>query len=66
MPETASLRYALEGLGMRGDVAEEYFAWHGSRFRRQTLKEEYDWACELALGKRLDLELIHDDQDGVY
>ncbi|KKO97606.1 hypothetical protein THAR02_10286 [Trichoderma harzianum] len=65
-PESASLRYALEGLGMRDDVAEEYFAWHGSRVRRQTLKEEYDRACELALGKGLDLELIHDDQDGVY
>ncbi|KAJ4854608.1 uncharacterized protein T069G_11587 [Trichoderma breve] len=65
-PETASLRYALEGLGMRDDVAEEYFAWHGSRVRRQALKEEYDRACDLALGKGLDLELIHDDQDGVY
>ncbi|KAL7940271.1 hypothetical protein V8C42DRAFT_356363 [Trichoderma barbatum] len=59
-------RAVLEVLGMRDDVAEEYFAWHGSRVRRQALKEEYDRACELALGKGLDLELIHDDQDGVY
>ncbi|KAL7918358.1 hypothetical protein ACQKWADRAFT_304428 [Trichoderma austrokoningii] len=65
-PTATSLRCALEGLGMRDDVAEEYFAWHGSRVRRQALKEEYDRACELALGKGLDLELIHVDQEGVY
>ncbi|KAL7940201.1 hypothetical protein V8C42DRAFT_338230 [Trichoderma barbatum] len=65
-PETVSLRCALEGLGMRDDVAEDYFAWYSSPVRRQALKEEYDRACELALGKGLDLELIHDDQDGVY
>jgi predicted deacylase len=60
------LRCALEGLGMQDDVSEEYFAWHGSRVRRQALMEEYDRACELALGKGLDLKLIHADQEGVY
>lgn len=42
MPATTSFRCALEGLGMQDDVAEEHFAWHGSRVRRQALKEEYD------------------------
>lgn len=50
---------------MRDDVAEKYFTWHGSQVRRQVLEDEYERACELALGKGLDLELMHDDPDGI-
>ncbi|KKO97353.1 hypothetical protein THAR02_10545 [Trichoderma harzianum] len=65
-PEVASLRCTLESLGMRDDVAEEYFAWHGSQVRRQVLKDEYERACELVLSKGYDLDLINDDQENVY
>lgn len=53
-------------MGLLDDVAERYFKWLGSRCRRQVLKDEYERACELVLGKGLDLELIREDQDGVY
>ncbi|PNP37034.1 hypothetical protein TGAMA5MH_11067 [Trichoderma gamsii] len=51
---------------MRDDVAEEYFAWHGSQVRRQVLKDEYERACELVLSKGHDLNLINDDEENVY
>ena len=66
MTDSSSRPPYLSIPGLRDDAVEAYYEWHCSKVRSQDQKQYYELTRDLTLGRGLDLELIHKDNDAQF
>jgi hypothetical protein len=63
IPAQAQVQNNLNIPGLRNVAVKQYTAWHEANVEDDALKAQFRQARDVALANRLDLKLIHNDQN---